>query len=301
MLKGGPIKYIILVFFVMFVGAIAFVGGCQAPQTGKPWSMIADRPTVIEGATNIGSENCIACHETVKGKKVTRFHNDCEQCHGGGSIHIQDPPKGNVAFPSDKACLGCHLEGKRHQLQWSTSQHKQAGVLCSECHDPHSKNPKILRVSPVAGFSKLDNETTLCLTCHRDIQGKLNLFSHHPIREGIVSCVDCHNPHGDKRTALLPKNETCYKCHQGLQGPWRYEHAPVEEDCTICHEPHGSVQTRLFKIGMPTLCLRCHSIPDVRHARAGATGGALSNVQLRRCTNCHGGIHGTHSDKHLRY
>lgn len=284
---------------MFLVGIFAFVAGCETPQTGK--QMISDRPTVIEGATKIGSENCSACHETVQGKKVTRFHNDCEQCHGGGSVHIQDPSQSNIAFPSDKACLGCHLEGKRHHLQWNTSQHKQAGVLCSECHNPHQKNPNILRVSPVPGFQKLDDTSSLCVTCHRDVQGKLNLFSHHPIREGIISCKDCHNPHGDKRAALLPKNETCYKCHQDKQGPWRFEHPPVVEDCTICHDPHGSVQTRLWTMGMPTLCLQCHSLADERHAKADATGGALSSALLRRCTNCHGAIHGTHQDVHLRH
>jgi predicted CXXCH cytochrome family protein len=35
-----------------------------------------------------------------------------------------------------------------------------------------------------------------CLTCHQTQRAQMSLPYHHPLREGKMGCVDCHNPHG---------------------------------------------------------------------------------------------------------
>lgn len=55
----------------------------------------------------------------------------------------------------------------------------QAGVTCSDCHDPHSAR---LRTNGAA--------SEICSTCH--LPGKFSVFDHHKHESGDASCVDCH-------------------------------------------------------------------------------------------------------------
>jgi predicted CXXCH cytochrome family protein len=109
---------------------------------------------------------------------------------------------------------------------------------------------------------------------------------HHPLREGKMSCVDCHDPHGgptgnNLKTANV--NQLCLSCHAQYRGPFAYQHPPVTENCMICHNAHGSPNTNLLSVSVPALCLQCHS---------GHHNGASLPLP-DRCTNCHGSIHGT--------
>ncbi|MCK4502823.1 MAG: cytochrome C, partial [Desulfuromonadales bacterium] len=97
----------------------------------------------------------------------------------------------------------------------------------------------------------------LCYSCHQEMQAKANFPSHHPIKEGKMSCGDCHNPHGELNTHERT-NDLCLDCHTRYQGPFVFGHAPVEDDCTTCHDPHGSVANNLLVQNEPFLCLQCH-------------------------------------------
>ncbi len=145
---------------------------------------------------------------------------------------------------------------------------------------------------------KSDAKSALCMTCHTDVAARMNMPSHHPVKEGGLSCVSCHDPHSGKQTALAGKNAHCAKCHQAVAGPKVFEHAPVAEDCTTCHNPHGSPNRRLLQLTQPMQCLQCHSVTANRHASGT---GALRGAQLRNCTNCHSAIHGSHSDPKLKF
>jgi DmsE family decaheme c-type cytochrome len=82
------------------------------------------------------------------------------------------------------------------------------------------------------------------------------------VREGKVTCTDCHNPHGSYSENLLKTatvNEVCWQCHAEKRGPFLWEHPPVTESCLNCHDPHGSQNDFLLKISRPRLCQQCHS------------------------------------------
>lgn len=128
-----------------------------------------------------------------------------------------------------------------------------------------------------------------------------------------MTCSSCHDVHGTTHAGdgLLKsterKNDLCLTCHTKHQGPFIFEHAPVEEDCTTCHDPHGTVAKNLLKQSEPFLCLQCHEM-HFHNARVAPTtpyalpvGGSLnpngaSGFQRAfgtRCTVCHTRIHGS--------
>lgn len=133
--------------------------------------------------------------------------------------------------------------------------------------------------------------------------------SHHPVKEGALSCTGCHDPHEGKQVRLASRNDKCLSCHQRQRGPQAFEHVPVTEDCANCHNPHGTPNRKLLNIAQPMLCLQCHSLPNNRHGQTGSTNATaagvlaerVSGAVLRNCTACHGQIHGSSHDQHLRY
>ena len=106
------------------------------------------------------------------------------------------------------------------------------------------------KVSPKNQMIK-STEVEVCFQCHKDRRAQFERPSHHPLREGDMTCSSCHNPHGSATDSLLRGasiNETCYKCHADKRGPFLWEHEPVRESCLNCHEPHGTVNEFLLKV-----------------------------------------------------
>jgi DmsE family decaheme c-type cytochrome len=128
--------------------------------------------------------------------------------------------------------------------------------------------------------------------------------SHHPVREGLMGCESCHNPHDGSTPKMIRAdwtNELCYQCHTEKRGPFLWEHAPVREDCLNCHNPHGSNHDKLLQAKLPYLCQRCHL--NTRHpgtfydgANSGNTTATASNRAIEHaCKNCHQAIHGSNA------
>jgi len=297
------VAFIAMASLVMWGGAVAHSAELRDWRSGD-----------IQGATKVGATECADCHDTIQANAVMpKMHANCEACHGGGSKHIDSQEPVDIRFPRDEDCLACHESGKSTHLSWRTSAHGRAGLSCKDCHNPHGGGLKLIRaVKTKFGLRNIDDLSARCVTCHTEIASRLRLPSHHPVAEGALSCVDCHNPHEDTRTTLGDQSDRCAKCHQDYLGPWVFEHPPVVEDCTLCHNPHGSASTNLEVRIQPLLCIQCHSLNDARHASGevnppqppigiGVPAPYLPTAGgLFQCTNCHGAIHGSHNDKHLR-
>jgi len=207
-------------------------------------------------------------------------------------------------------------------MNWANSEHALSDVTCTCCHKIHNNPGKQLLV---------EKEIDLCASCHTSQKAKMYYMSHHPLKEGKMTCDSCHEPHGTQNGAdgMLKTeerlNDLCLKCHTRYQGPFVFEHAPVSESCLECHEPHGTVANNLLKQNEPFLCLQCHeghfhanrtgtvsSEPITEYAPGKPINGTLdayndleqhdiqgnsqhdwSRGMLTKCTTCHQSIHGS--------
>ncbi|MGH7780933.1 MAG: DmsE family decaheme c-type cytochrome [Candidatus Binataceae bacterium] len=247
----------------------------------------------------------------------------CESCHGPGSLYVPEmaaamskgttpeqvmhgqpaepslvtfrPDSGESAARDNSACLNCHQ--RSDQAFWQASTHAFRGVKCVDCHEIMRKTSEYqlaaeFRASP---FMYTRPETQVCLRCHLDKRNQINMPSHMPLREGLMVCTDCHNPHGGPYQHQLVQptvNEVCYTCHAEKRGPFLWAHPPVMQNCDNCHDPHGSINMFLLKVSPPRLCQQCH----VGTYHPGTPTGAGSVFVFgHSCTNCHAQIHGSNS------
>lgn len=295
-----------LPYVTTLVAALVLLGGGQAfGQGASPaaWS-VAD---------------CQGCHEKALGPTFTHTEHakldlSCAKCHQNVGEHAKAQMAGEAgATPSLKAvkasdmnatCLTCHE--KAGQGSYLSSMHARRNVACTTCHSVHQFKSSTGQLK-----AKADSET--CYACHKAERSKSMRASHHPVREGKMSCSSCHNPHEGGVPKMLKAdsvNELCYTCHTEKRGPFLFEHAAVREDCVSCHEPHGSNHKRLLVQKAPNLCWNCHlsgsghfgsgdnlsTAKGVPIAPPGSPSGfptVNSRFVERSCRTCHVAIHGS--------
>jgi DmsE family decaheme c-type cytochrome len=203
----------------------------------------------------------------------------------GGIISFRKDDPSRRVEDNNPICLTCHERGDR--TYWSGSTHETRGLACSECHT-------VMRQVSLKANLKTKTELETCFQCHKDRRAQIFRSSHMPIREGKITCSNCHNPHGGTTEALLRENsvnDNCYKCHAEKRGPFLFEHTPVRENCLSCHDPHGSTNENMLKVSAPRLCAECHGF-----GHGAVFSGPLAVESFARsCMNCHTRIHGSNS------
>ena len=259
-------------------------------------------------ATFVGAKVCSTCHagqaeafsHTIMGRigKTQKGKFDCENCHGPGSAHVKagggrgvggiisfrPEDQSRTAAENNAICLTCHERGER--TYWNGSVHDTRGLMCTNCHTVMKQVSRKWQLRTAF-------QPDTCFQCHKDKRAQMFRASHMPLREGKITCSDCHNPHGSFTEALLRENsvnDNCYKCHAEKRGPFLFEHTPVRENCLNCHDAHGSTNEYALKMPRPRLCTECHAFGH------GTTSGPLAVQSISRsCQNCHTEIHGTNS------
>lgn len=284
------------------------------------WVLIGLEANAEEVPASVDSADavCLACHEEPNVLTILRSPHgrvadpgapfageSCQACHGPSLAHLERPvQRGGKRAPPDvsfgprsptpvshqsSACLGCH-QG-RGLTHWHDGAHPAAELSCASCHSSHTDRDAVLVKA---------TQADVCFTCHVEQRAQVNLRSRHPLREGLMSCGDCHNAHGTTSPFLLKEatvNETCFQCHADFRGPFLWEHPPVVDDCGNCHSAHGSANAALLAVRAPFLCQTCHA--EVRHPSTlysglGLPSGAPSDRLLaRNCMNCHSKVHGS--------
>lgn len=292
--------------YLFFVVLVLAFHPLSANAGSIDWTKL--NPELSDATYVKDDKKCVECHEEFMAAydktahaKAFKYNSktgmegiDCEICHGPMSKHLDAPRKtppllvpfkknvGLTAQQKSAICLQCHEKGK--SFYWDGGAHDRAGLSCDNCHT-------------IGGLSRVV-KVEVCYSCHPQIRALFQRTSHIPVREGKITCSDCHNPHGSKGPSLLHEstaNNTCYGCHAEKRGPFLWEHAPVRENCLNCHNPHGSNQPNLLKTRVPFLCQQCHLVAGAGgHPSTANSGPAGSEKMLGKgCLNCHSQMHGS--------
>jgi predicted CXXCH cytochrome family protein len=220
----------------------------------------------------VGTDVCLVCHIDFARKWARLAHSQkmldnaipktsrgCEGCHGPGSEHVLGNRQQIIRWKTlstaaaNNICLQCH-QGKVEAEQWRVSPHSSAGLRCDGCHEVHS---------PTQFTSMLRQEPNqVCLRCHARVEELAKQKAHHPLSLDLLSCVNCHNPHGSPNSKLLKeqKSKLCESCH-GDDIPKPESHAA--EDFLKTHGKQAKAEKKV--------CMSCHEEKEF-------------------CTVCHGGI-----------
>jgi Zn finger protein HypA/HybF involved in hydrogenase expression len=120
----------------------------------------------------------------------------CEECHGPGSLHVENPQFEPMEIDRDsQQCGGCHVRGgfeavnasggfiKHHEQYEELFSSKKRVMDCVDCHDPH--------LGVIAAREQgLPTTHTPCEACHLE-QAEFQASEVHP---AAAECIDCHMP-----------------------------------------------------------------------------------------------------------
>jgi predicted CXXCH cytochrome family protein len=229
-------------------------------------------------------------------------------------LNLPEIPGANVV--GNNNCYYCHTNYSR---AFSGSPHArihfrvpdavgEAG--CESCHGPGSKHVEV-----GGGRGKFivnpGKDPTACFQCHLETHAEFNLPQHHPVIEGRMNCVQCHDPHGfdimkpARGLAMARLNESCAQCHREQTRPFVFEHEAMREGCVICHNPHGSVNDKMLVERDANLCLKCHA--QVAETMPGEIYiGKISHTAFLRqgtcwSAGCHTAVHGSNVHPRMFY
>lgn len=241
-------------------------------------------------------------------------------CYRESEVRIVTPMTESAEFVGNSSCETCH---QKYVAEFGASPHgqfhgqgaaveKSGETGCESCHGPGSLHAasggskKGLIVNP-------GKNPEACLQCHITQHAEFKFPYRHPVIEGRMNCVDCHDPHGQDifRSAggLITKTtkQFCGECHPAQSHPSIFEHEAMTDGCQSCHKPHGSPNRKMLITPGPNLCLRCHAQfagPSVAPGKLiiGAVDHS-SFVSQGSCwsSGCHTAVHGSNVQPTLLY
>ncbi len=114
---------------------------------------------------------------------------------------VAPPQIPGAHYVGNRVCADCHTNIARifpasphagfykDDLKWA------AMTGCESCHGPGSEH---VRVGGGRGKSIVNpgKDPAACFECHLETHAQFGLPQHHPVMEGRMSCVQCHDPHG---------------------------------------------------------------------------------------------------------
>lgn len=239
----------------------------------------------------------------------------------GAVLSCSAPSKRIIAPPAvikgaepvgTETCAGCHEEKARgypytaHGRYFFPEEEGEEAMGCETCHGQGSLH---MEAGGDARYIIDPSETPgVCYRCHIQTRVAFNLEYHHPVREGRMTCTNCHDPHGEdiykaRGMRMGRERAVCSQCHKEQDRPRVFVHEALREGCTMCHRAHGSVNDKLLVENDSNLCLKCHAqistpgsmvIGDFGHTNRLAQGTCWS-------AGCHTAVHGSDINPHLRY
>ena len=272
-----PLRSLLVVLLLSAAAAAWSLSDDSSVALQAPSAPAKAQDAKAKDAKPLDVNDCKTCHEPVFSNSFMHSQHAgveqrCESCHAGAAQHAATRMEGNEDKPPslkhlkpaeiNQTCLACHDNG--HQANWQGSLHDRRNLSCTSCHSVHDF--KSLRAN-----LKTERDPETCYTCHQAIRAKELRTSHHPVREGKLSCTSCHDPHDSTKPKMISANwvnEKCLECHTEKRGPF--------------------------------LCQRCHL--NTRHPGTlydgvnALTGTNVSNRAVEHaCKNCHQNVHGSNA------
>jgi hypothetical protein len=194
------------------------------------------------------AEECLGCHSRGGLSRLTispaEFRNSahgkdlqCQDCHTGvrDEAHKTRPGSGAVR------CATCHDQGNLHGQA-------AGGRPRPQCHDCHTRHGILAKTDPRSSVHA-ERLPVTCKSCHPRECGETDYWSRlvalriksHKKQDFSgdyqdTNCLGCHQgqaAHGEKG---LLNNQTCFKCHQPVQGRgplWGSIHPRADREPTL--------------------------------------------------------------------
>ena len=238
-------------------------------------------------------------------------------CTGFRHLSVLPPAIEGASFVGTQICNDCHANTTR---SFPSSPHARLHfddaempdhVGCEACHGPGSRH-----VATGGGRQLIlsgGKESSTCFRCHPSVNAEFHLPLHHPLPEGKMNCIQCHDPHGKDimkpsfGLVLSRMNQSCAECHREQSKPVVFAHEALREGCSVCHQPHGSINAKMLTEPDNNLCLKCHAqVANYNFPTFGPMMGASPHGQrLAQGTcwsaGCHTAVHGSNIDPRMRF
>ena len=177
--------------------------------------------------------DCLGCHgrggSATRTISLTEFQNSahgkdlaCRDCH----TQVKDDSHQTRSGPGAVQCGPCHDQENRHGL-------RADGRPRPQCHDCHTRHGILPKANPKSSVHP-DRLLLTCKTCHPRECGEgdyLSWFASLRVKSHKKQdfsrdfqdkdCLGCHQgkaAHGEEQPI---NNQSCYKCHQLVQGKGR--------------------------------------------------------------------------------
>ncbi|MEW6406204.1 MAG: multiheme c-type cytochrome, partial [Chloroflexota bacterium] len=180
----------------------------------------------------------------------------CEECHGPGSLHVQNPQGVQMVVDRDaELCGQCHRRGapeavnanggfiEHHEQYEELFQSKHITIDCVVCHDPHAGVVQLRKAEEGTPTTR-----TQCENCHFE-KAQYQDSEVHP---AVAECIDCHMPRvtksavgnaemftGDIRTHLMAIDPTQIG-QFSEDGSEALSQLGLDFACRHCHVEGGS-------------------------------------------------------------
>ncbi len=179
----------------------------------------------------------------------------CEECHGPGSLHAENPYGVSVRVEtSSELCGQCHRRGdpahinaengvqEHHEQYEDLFNSKHFALSCVTCHDPHAS---ALYSDPKVNPNKSIRQT--CDTCHWQ-NAKYQKTDKHT----SVACTDCHMP---------PMAKSAWYNADTLTGDVHSHQFSINTDPTAPQLTEDGENVMPY-LTLETACQHCHNGTD---------------------------------------
>ena len=148
-----------------------------------------------------------------------------------------------------------------------------------------------MRAFDRAGRLSVEQQNSLCLSCHRESTLLHWRGSAHDAQES--GCIGCHRIHSEDRVrARETEQAVCFDCHGNLRGvvnqPYTHPLRERKMACSDCHGAHGGPgDAELKTFSVNETCYACHA--EKRGPFLWEHAPASENCVL--CHSAHGSLH----------